>query len=1523
MDMRINCRVFKQLWVLAAFAMIVVMNFSGSGFCANWSWDQNHDCVKGEGGISGWGKWGYDGTMHGEYTTKECCELYCKACPVYANTGRYQKTFTDLSVPGIGPALNITRTYNSQEWSSSLLGYSWTFNFGRKLIITRNKDGEKIIGVLLSQGEKNYYREDLDGTLTRLTEYGATYDLIKKPDNTYAIFNKNGSRYELREDGKIDKIIDRNQNELVFSYNSVGCLSRITNASGNYIDFQLGPNGKIASISDNLGRTVTYGYDDNGNLISATNPLGHSTQYVYNSKNFLTQIIDARGNVVETASYDDNQPPRVSSFTEKGETYTIAYFDGRTEKTDSAGNKWTYYFNDVGVIEKVVDPFGNVKQQQLNKITSTSVDWEEDLNGNRTTFKYDTEGNIISKTDPKGNTWIYSYIAGTDMVESETNPLGVVTKLIYDAHKNMTAIIRDYGGALENTTTYTYDTNGNRTGETDPDGHTTTYKYDSNGLLIKKTNPLGSTITFTYDDWGNRITETDPAGNTKELSYNAIGNLLAETNKLGQTTRYQYDAGGNLVKKVLPSGAHEIMIYDLYDRVVKHLNAEGESTLYNYSPTKDSISTPDGRLTIYYKDVLGHITKMVTKIGDRDPDTVDNDDIVQNYEYDANGNLLNVKTAAGEVLVEYSYDKNGRLVKYKNVGEPIIENEYDANGNHIRTNLGQNSYIYTYNALNVLTKVEDDFGVIFTAEHDANGNLVSDKMLSGIDRQMQYDASGKSTGVTFGDGGFFNVEYDLSGNVKKIISNDGYVIQRKFDGIGRMSRLILPDQSEANISYDFTSGNLKTLTDANGNTTLFEYDLIGRRISETYQDGSRTSYEYTGSLLSAYVNQSGEKTQYQYDGDARLIGIAGPDGQPSVQYEYNSLGSMIKAQTKTNITSFAYGADFHMISTTSNDRTISYSHSMDNQTHNVVYPSGKQLTRNYDARGRLLSISVDNQLVCTITWSESQPELIQLGNGIVGSYTYGADKVPESLKYELNGITLEHLEYLTKPIGFIDGVRNNINPELSETYERDVRGRLINFKKGQMDNEGVISSPSEIQQWQYDSMDNWEVFIDNDNTQNRQHDSVGRLIKVNDTDLIYDAVGNLIDDGSRSYAYDFQNNLISVTLQNGNVMTYQYDALGRRISKTIGGSVTEYVYDNNRLVEEYLDGQLHAFYVYSNYSNNPDDIIAANINGEWYFYLKNFQGSIIAIANASGKIVEKYKYQPYGGFTAFDGNNQIVSSLINTHLFAGMYYDVDCGLYYARSRYYNPNFGRFISPDPLSWVSSGGVVTNYVFADSDPIMYNDPFGKLPAPSKICSGHRIQFAVPNLGFFEKLFGKPKGEFLFEIKDCEKCCKSGIHEGLPVSERAVSMTANIKYSSNCVPVIIPGLPPLGWKTPTGACAGLFATAVFKAGGSAFIQQDKCNDSHKGGGCIGISIAGWLRGGYSGDMLDAWGGGSIGGNGKVCLVGNATDIHAKGQACLSGKLSARLQLKKITIWFIQKPYYEYTFWQGSWCTDDWEIL
>ncbi|BBO87540.1 RHS repeat-associated core domain-containing protein [Desulfosarcina ovata] len=818
-----------RLIAIAAISMIIVALFSGTAVSRNWDWDQNHDCVEGGGGDEGWGKYGYDGVFRGGYTSKECCELYCKVCPVYANTGRYQKTYSDLTIPGIGPTLQIQRTYNSQEWSSSLLGYGWTFNFGRKLIISRDKTGERRIGVLLDTGEKNYYREDLDGTLTRLTEYGANYELIKSGSDTYTIGFSNGTWYDIRSDGKIEKITDKNQNEMVFEYNSVGCLSRITNASGNYIDFTIGANGKIANISDNFGRTIAYAYDENGNLVSVTDPMGHATQYVYNNKNYLVQIIDARGNTVEAISYDNNQPPRVTSLVEKGETYTITYFDDRTEKRDSQGHRWAYYYNDIGVIERIIDPLNNVKRNQLNKITATSIDWQEDLNGKRTTYIYDDFGNIISETDALGNTWTYTYRAGTDLLESETNPLNVVTLYEYDSRGNQTAMVLDSGGANESRWTFTYDAKGNRLSTSGPSGQTTTFTYDSNGMLLQVTDPLGAITTFNYDTFGNLTQQIDANGNITISTYDLNGRLLSATDALGYTISHTYDETGNRVSSVDALGNITNFAYDIHGNITQQTDAMGNTTTFNYNQQ-------------------GKLIKIIDPLGNETA-----------YSYDAIGNQLSMTDSLGHVTA-YQYDAKGQLIRETDPNGNITQYNYDAIGRKLSFNDSQGGLTsFSYDAIGNLIELTDPKGNITSFEYDSQGHLIRKIRPMLEEESFQYDVSGRLIQKIDAKGQRCDYVYDIADRVIEI----RYYADSSGDNL--IKTVIF--------SYD-NYGNLLSYDNGNVNAN-YTYDAINRKISETINYGN---FSLTN--------------RYSYNGNGLLINYTGPNEIP-YQYSYNDINQIV------------------------------------------------------------------------------------------------------------------------------------------------------------------------------------------------------------------------------------------------------------------------------------------------------------------------------------------------------------------------------------------------------------------------------------------------------------------------------------------------------------------------------------------------------------------------------------------------------------------------------------------------------
>jgi len=115
-----------------------------------------------------------------------------------------------------------------------------------------------------------------------------------------------------------------------------------------------------------------------------------------------------------------------------------------------------------------------------------------------------------------------------------------------------------------------------------------------------------------------------------------------------------------------------------------------------------------------------------------------------------------------------------------------------------------------------------------------------------------------------------------------------------------------------------------------------------------------------------------------------------------------------------------------------------------------------------------------------------------------------------------------------------------------------------------------------------------------------------------------------------------------------------------------------------------------------------------------YFYLKDARGNVVALADTSANIVERYVYDPFGVPTRYDASWSPVSTLTamdNPYYFQSRRYDGESGLYYYRMRYLDPVVGRFITPDPIgAWGDPMNVGNPYSFVGNNPWTYSDPLG---------------------------------------------------------------------------------------------------------------------------------------------------------------------------------------------------------------------
>ena len=143
-------------------------------------------------------------------------------------------------------------------------------------------------------------------------------------------------------------------------------------------------------------------------------------------------------------------------------------------------------------------------------------------------------------------------------------------------------------------------------------------------------------------------------------------------------------------------------------------------------------------------------------------------------------------------------------------------------------------------------------------------------------------------------------------------------------------------------------------------------------------------------------------------------------------------------------------------------------------------------------------------------------------------------------------------------------------------------------------------------------------------------------------------------------------------LQKGDLnVSYSYNSDGLRVSKVVNGVKTEYVWDGSSLIGQ-KTGNNVLVYLYA-----ADGLAGFQYNGVNYYYLKNGQGDVVAILDASGNIVAKYAYDAWGkllSVTDAAGNDKSADASfignINPIRYRSYYYDTETGLYYLQSRYY-------------------------------------------------------------------------------------------------------------------------------------------------------------------------------------------------------------------------------------------------------------
>ena len=717
-------------------------------------------------------------------------------------------------------------------------------------------------------------------------------------------------------------------------------------------------------------------------------------------------------------------------------------------------------------------------------------------------------------------------------------------------------------------------------------------------------------------------------------------------------TQYVYDKNGNRKTRKMLYGGQEKSEFDDADNLTKHTAAgRTVSSTFHYGDTEaeqkkhlllKSIA-PLGSVGTFSYDNFGNPLTSQVQNADANPSYF----IRGETSYTDDGNYVaGQKDARGKIVRTETDPQRGTTTSVTDAKGQTVEYKYDELRRIVKTsaNVGAKEGILT--AHNEYT-YDAKRGNLVEIRHNTDGNTANDVVYS-----FEQDALGRQTAVKVGNQTLSQSQYQNDptkpnfGTLTATTYGNGAKVSSRYDDFNRVTGVVYGEETAPRYEYDYNAkGQVARVRDNLLNrTTQSEYDLANRPVRvKTSEDAKHV---YTGQV--AYDNVYGNLSEF-----TEKVG--------ENRQEYGTKFGYDDENRPTSLT-YSIGATTIGQSTTTIDK-------LNRTTFSAVKLGSKTFTIEYHfAAGGYGTGSVTN-LVASIT---------QPGCNCGYGYDDNGNIASATLNGKWTGYTYDALGQLVQVNDHSDTRSGENGTTWKYTY--DLGGNILKKERFAY---ADTTSPLETVTYEYGDA-NWR----------------DKLTAVNGNAIRYDAIGNPLSDGTWTYTWQNGRQLQKVQ-KSGVTAEFVYNADGLRVQKTVNGVATNYTLHGKNVVHMTSGtDELHFFY---DAQNRPAVVV---YNGTAYAYVKSLQGDIVAILDENGNAVVSYGYDAWGAPLWCTGELAETLGKVQPFRYRGYVFDEETGLYYLRSRYYNPGWGRFVNADNMI-----AELNLFTYCKDSPILLYDPNGK--------------------------------------------------------------------------------------------------------------------------------------------------------------------------------------------------------------------